>query len=415
MATLVCNTCRTEFSDEKSQKSHYRSDWHQYNLQRKLAGAPGVSKALFILRLEALAAERGREGAESLLHTCSVCHKEYRSSKAHVQHLRSKLHIQKASVWSKSCSAPITVTKPIPRRVVINSDDKGQTSVFYSDSRLQVNGQSSDEWEDINDDDDVLSLDSDELDGVDQRQEVEAGLYDHHNLDSWNATRCFFCDLIPDGSIGGCVEHMHKQHGFFLPDAEYLRDLQGLLSYLGMKVTRNFTCLYCDGRGRQFLSLEAVRKHMISKNHCKLQHRDEDQEEELDDFYDFTSSYLPEEDAQLVSVEEFTASHVSLGASGEELIIKQGAGRKQGIKTVGSREFSRYYKQKPRPSVYDDSLVNTLNFRYQRMGLSPKHLRDAFCNHKETMKAPHYRADVMRTKLGIKNNILNNLPKNVPY
>ncbi|MCO5577891.1 hypothetical protein L7F22_031726 [Adiantum nelumboides] len=149
MATLVCNTCRTEFSDEKSQKSHYRSDWHQYKLKRKLAGAYGVSKALFILR-------------------------------------------------------------------------------------LQVNGQSSDEWEDINDDDDVLSLDSLELDGVDQRQEVEAGLNDHHNLDPWNATRCFFCDLIPDGSIGGCVEHMHKKHGFFLPDAEYLRDLQGLLSILSL-------------------------------------------------------------------------------------------------------------------------------------------------------------------------------------
>ncbi|KAI5062915.1 hypothetical protein GOP47_0021462 [Adiantum capillus-veneris] len=377
----------------------------------QLAGAPGVSEALFILRLETLAAERGRLGAENLVYTCSVCHKEYRSSKAHAQHLRSKLHIQKASIWSKSSSGPITVTKPVPHGVVENSDE-GLTSAPYSD----CNVNSSDEWEEVNDDDDVLSLNSDELDGIDQGQRVEAGISNHEDLDYWNATQCFFCDSIPDGSIGGCVQHMHQQHGFFLPDAEYLSDPQGLLSYLGMKVTKDFMCLYCEGHGKQFSSLEAVRKHMISKSHCKLRYGDEDQEEGLDNFYDFTSSYLPEEDAQLVSEEEFTASLVSLSASGEELIIKHAAGRKQGIKTVGAREFLKYYKQKPRPSdMYDGTLVNSLVSRYRRMGLSTKQTRDGFCNRKETKKAAHYQAHMMRMKLGIKNNILKNLPRNVLY
>ena len=32
----VCNACNTDFSDEVSQKNHYRSDWHQYNLRRKV-------------------------------------------------------------------------------------------------------------------------------------------------------------------------------------------------------------------------------------------------------------------------------------------------------------------------------------------------------------------------------------------
>lgn len=48
-------------------------------------------------------------------------------------------------------------------------------------------------------------------------------------------------------------------------------------------------CLYCEDRGKQFSSLEAVRKHMVSKSHCKLKYGDEGLEEELEDFYDFTS------------------------------------------------------------------------------------------------------------------------------
>lgn len=417
MPTLVCNTCNTEFSDEKSQKSHYRSDWHQYNLKRKLAGAPGVSEALFILRLETLAAEKGRLGAENLLYTCSVCHKEYRSSKAHAQHLRSKLHIQRALLWSKSSSGPITVTRPVPcRPVEFNHEARGPASAPYGDHQLEVNGNSSDEWEEVNDGDDVLSLDSDELDRIDGGQGVEAGMLNQEDWDYWNASRCFFCDSIPDGTIGGCVEHMHKQHGFFVPDAEYLKDPQGLLCYLGIKVTKDFMCLYCEDRGKHFTSLEAVRKHMISKSHCKLRYGDEDQEEELENFYDFTSSYLPEEDAQLVSEMELATSPVSLSAGGAELIIKHDWGSKQGVKTVGSREFLRYYKQKPRPSdMGDGTSVNTLVSRYRKMGLSTKHSRDGFCNQKETKKAPHVQAEAMRMKLGLKNNVLKNLPRNVLY
>eukprot|EP00250_Pteridium_aquilinum_P004005 c14259_g1_i1 orf=498-1742(-) len=414
MPTFVCNTCNAEFLDDKDQKSHYRSDWHQYNLKRKLAGAHGVSEALFILRLETLAAEKRRLDAEHLLYTCSVCNKEYRSSKAHAQHLRSKLHIQRASLWSKSSSDPITVTRPAPcRPVEVNHGEEASRNATFQHeeidahcgSQFQVNGYSSDEWEEVNDDDDVVSLDSCELDALDECQGVESGIH----VENWDANQCFFCNIVPDGTVGGCVEHMHKQHGFFIPDAEYLKDPQGLLNYLGMKVTKDLMCLYCEDRGKQFSSLEAVRKHMVSKSHCKLRYGDEGQEEELENFYDFTSSYLPEEDAQLVSIEEPTAVPVLLSAGGAELIIKHDSGKKQCAKTIGSREFLRYYKQKPRPSdMHDGALVNALVTRYRTMGLSTKQSQ-------VTQKAPHFQADAMGIKLGMKSNVLKNLPRNVPY
>ena len=56
-----------------------------------------------------------------------------------------------------------------------------------------------------------------------------------------------------------------------------------------VQVTKGFTCLYCGDGGKHFQSLEAVRKHMVSKSHCKLRYGDEGQDEELEAFYDYES------------------------------------------------------------------------------------------------------------------------------
>ncbi|KAH0880399.1 hypothetical protein HID58_067793, partial [Brassica napus] len=62
-----------------------------------------------------------------------------------------------------------------------------------------------------------------------------------------------------------CMVHMHKHHGFFVPDVEYL-------------IQKGFSLTFelCHA----FSSLEAVRKHMEAKSHCKLHYGDGDFEED---------------------------------------------------------------------------------------------------------------------------------------
>jgi len=36
MPGLTCNACNTEFKDDTEQKLHYKSEWHRYNLKRKV-------------------------------------------------------------------------------------------------------------------------------------------------------------------------------------------------------------------------------------------------------------------------------------------------------------------------------------------------------------------------------------------
>ena len=54
-------------------------------------------------------------------------------------------------------------------------------------------------------------------------------------------------------------------------------------------------CLYCNDRRHPFNSLEAVRKHMVAKSHCKVHYGDDDDEEEaeLEEFYDYSSRFCP--------------------------------------------------------------------------------------------------------------------------
>lgn len=53
-------------------------------------------------------------------------------------------------------------------------------------------------------------------------------------------------------------------------------------------------CLYCNEQRHPFNSLEAVRKHMEAKSHCKVHYGDGDDEEEadLEEFYDYSSRFL---------------------------------------------------------------------------------------------------------------------------
>lgn len=75
---------------------------------------------------------------------------------------------------------------------------------------------------------------------------------------------CLFCHHTSD-HLDANICHMVQQHGFFIPDIEYLMDISGLISYLFGKVVHDHICLYCNNRGKKWRSLEAVRAHMVTK------------------------------------------------------------------------------------------------------------------------------------------------------
>lgn len=74
---------------------------------------------------------------------------------------------------------------------------------------------------------------------------------------------CLFC-IHHANDIDGNLRHMKANHGFFLPDPDFLKDTSALLHHLTNKLVHEHLCLYCNGRGKTYRSLEAVRAHMVS-------------------------------------------------------------------------------------------------------------------------------------------------------
>ena len=200
-------------------------------------------------------------------------------------------------------------------------------------------------------------------------------------------TQCLFC---PEASstLTDNLSHMSSAHSFFVPDVEYLVDLTGLITYLGEKIAVGNVCIHCNGKGREFRTLEAVRKHMIDKGHCKIAYDNETDRLELSDYYDFTSSYPDtdkrkkrktkstrqinveegsdaewedmdeddggevdeivdeemdvDEESEEESDDELPDNQITYGDSHFELVLPSGA-------RIGHRSMKRYYAQSFRP------------------------------------------------------------------
>ena len=152
------------------------------------------------------------------------------------------------------------------------------------------------------------------------------------------------------------VQHMAREHSFFLPDLEYLVDLPGMMQYLGEKVSVGNICLHCNGRGRAFHSLEAVQKHMLDKGHCKLWYEG-DAELEYSDFYDFRASY-PDNDG----TEELRAEDEKSGYAG---VIQHGTGNCAEHPRVRVRVSARAHNRR-RQSQTSTQNVNTKRQRSLR-------------------------------------------------
>ncbi len=198
-------------------------------------------------------------------------------------------------------------------------------------------------------------------------------------------SQCLFCPE-QSSSLEANLTHMSAAHSFFIPDADYLVDLTGLVTYLGEKIAVGNVCIFCNDKGRNFRTLDAVRKHMLDKGHCKIAYDSEGDRLELSDFYDFSTSYpdgarrrkskksrkVPvkveedwedvDDDEEMAEVDEvveeeaeseidsdedtdsdeLSDNQVAYGDSPYELVLPSGA-------RIGHRTLRRYYAQSFRP------------------------------------------------------------------
>lgn len=117
--------------------------------------------------------------------------------------------------------------------------------------------------------------------------------------------RCLFCNYdSPTMKLG--VMHMTKFHGMFIPEQNYLVNLEGLITWLHTRIFDHHECLYCHkAKG----SAGGAQNHMRDVGHCMIAFEAEEDMIEVGQFYDFRSTYSDDEDDEpMEDVDVFESS-----------------------------------------------------------------------------------------------------------
>ncbi|KAI0314915.1 C2H2 type zinc-finger-domain-containing protein [Amylostereum chailletii] len=263
---FTCLSCTIAFLTAEDQRVHYRSDHHRYNMKRRVASLPPVSVAVFNEKV----LERRQETSVMLSpkgSTCEVCSKSYTTDNAYKSHMNSKKHKENEL---KALSRPKVEAASEPEEHVASTS----MAAPETPAPTQPEGVSLAVDADADEDEVNMTLD----------QKIAAA------RSRLSPAHCLFCSTISP-SLESNLTHMSSEHSFFIPDAEFLIDLTGLITYLGEKIAVGNVCIYCNGKGREFRTLHAVRKHMVDKSHCKIAYESQKDMLEIVGYYDFSASY----------------------------------------------------------------------------------------------------------------------------
>ena len=337
MPMFTCITCRVSFADSDIQRRHYKTDWHRYNLKRKVAEMPPVTAEVFQQKVLAQKAEveAQQQSKTKSLH-CQLCNKTFSSENAFSNHLSSKKHKDvEANKANKAKKQESLITESQFSNNFKRKDSKEtdpQNTESENAESLSHNG----------DDDD------DEDDDIEE--------------DTLEVTDCLFCPHHCV-SLEENLKHMTRSHSFFIPDLEYVVDLKGLVTYLCEKVGMGNMCLYCNDKGKSFFSLEAVQSHMVDKGHTKMNYEG-DAVLEYADFYDFSSSYPDYNPDEENEGDEIQGRESTLAVNEQTLELCLPSGAK-----IGHRNMRHIYKQNlPPERSHHSKVIQSIMADYKALG-----------------------------------------------
>ncbi|KAF9888657.1 hypothetical protein FE257_008415 [Aspergillus nanangensis] len=281
----TCNTCLVAFRGSDAQRDHMRKDWHLYNMKRRIATLPPVSLEAFNEKVLAAKATTTAAAAKaSFEKTCVACQKTFFSENSYKNHVKSskhkareaRLHRDNADDASSVMSSTFSLGEPINK-------PKERTEVSKVTEQLK----------------------NSTIDEADEDEEVA-------DADGFSSARCLFCNE-QSASLQENTEHMFKSHGMFIPERDFLVDVEGLIHYLWRKINENSECLYCHAIRN---TPTGAQTHMRDKSHCMIAFESEDEQIEIGQYYDFRSTYSDDEDAMSTTSE--IAEEGGVKVDGEE-------------------------------------------------------------------------------------------------
>ena len=292
-----------------------------------MASLPPLSSEVFAEKvLNAQASSSAVAAKASFEKVCAACQKTYYSENAYQNHLGSQRHRlreavslkdgkpaaddETASVMSSTISLgePISTTQPaddVPDSITASIDPEAEaefskvvhgikeTTISEDKPAVQnepVSRRPSRPHHSANENRSEHPLSS--------QNDLDTGITSITTPPSQSTSkiplnRCLFCNY-DSPTLKLSILHMTKYHGMFIAEQNYLVDLEGLVTWLHGRIFTNHECLYCHKLKN---SAEGIQTHMKDKGHCMIAFESEADMIDVGEFYDFSSTYSDQEDA----------------------------------------------------------------------------------------------------------------------
>lgn len=311
-----------------------QTDWHRYNLKRRVASLPPLSSEIFAEKVLANKASAEATAARATFEkSCTACQKIYYSDNAYNNHLNSQKH--RANLARAQKVAPSSRQDDETASMISSAFSLGEPMV-EPESDAEVDGEAEAEFSKVVDGIKNTSLEEepvsqrptrphhssaeDRPDHPLSRTDTKSNAIEEVDTTFTTSTtkskmdpllNCLFCNFgSPSFSLN--VIHMGRFHGMFIPEKDYLVDGEGLVKYLHDKINELHECLYC---GKALHTTSGIQTHMRDRGHCMIAFDSESELVEIGQFYDFSSTYSDVEDEDDSGSSDSNTGGIKLGAA----------------------------------------------------------------------------------------------------
>jgi len=307
-----------------------QSDWHRYNLKRRVASLPPLTSEIFAEKVLANQASAAASAAQAAFEkVCPACERTYFSQNAFQNHLGSQKHkmrvaqLQAQSVTSldddteSMMSSAISLGESVDTLPGADVDSNADVDFSRVAEKLQSTT--------LDDGGAAIGQAAADVQEQEERPQSAAGTTSTEQETATtedappDTTVCLFCNF-KSATVDTNVVHMKGKHGMFIPERPYLVDLEGLIGWLSDRVHALQECLYC---GLVKHTAHGIQTHMRDKGHCMIAFDSEADMIEVGQFYDFRASYSDGEEDETDDEEDVKVpvGGVKLGAKRTEKLV----------------------------------------------------------------------------------------------
>lgn len=283
-ASFTCNSCGIKFVSADLQRQHMKTEWHRYNLKRRVANLPAIPSDVFAHKV--LQQQKMVEMQDEVDEFGFVIRTKKDKQMAQ-QNKMSRELLKRGRLQDVALDDAVNNARDSsPASVVSELSQFSLGDALSNSGEQESNADTGSEYmnDRVSDYDDLgLTTDGEATD--DERRsyaDTDLESLDEY-VDIMPITYCFYCGKN-NYELESNIKHMSNNHGLYIPERSYLVDLEGLLTFLMEVIYLDHECLVCGFEGK---NLESIRQHMITKSHCRIPYETPEEQDMISEFYDF--------------------------------------------------------------------------------------------------------------------------------